>query len=759
MSYDASFAVGPGGDPPPEISVLSANKNHGRYIEENILSVLAQRGVTYEHIVVEGGSTDESLAVLQRYPHLVCKVAPELNVDEAFAEAARMARGKYIMVTTSTDGYLGTHWFRKAVDVLEADPDLSLVWANTQHMSEDGLLLHVAWPDYFKTPPPQKFEMFFKFIQSSELTYLPELNYCVRRDVFMECFFSNDADDEFEEMKELHYFLRFLFKFQQRGYLAHYVNVVANFGRTHKGQYTEVVTADGRMGRFDALYAQAVERYRKLLWSGRAHEFRNGKGEVIGRFNWPTLVFDVGANVGDKAARFLEHHARVVCFEPIPDCVNQLQTRFAGNTNVTIAPIALGAAPATLPLSICSQAPTISTFSDEWKHGRFKDYTWDRTIEVPVRTLDSAIAQFGLPDYCKIDVEGFESQVIEGLSQPIPVVSFEFAKEAMGNAVQCVRRLAGLGYRRFNLIYGAEAVFRHREWIDGEALLAELQGHPEPLMWGDVYAASVPSISPRVETLLPAQPGSEEEPRPGAGTLEVLKWRGLAYDGVPVRLHLGCGEQRLPGYVNIDYPAEQHNVMAVRPDLTADITALTFPPGSVDEIRLHHVFEHFNRVVALGLLVRWHEWLRPGGRLTIETPDFESEARAFLTPGRSFGERMSAIRSLEGDQTAAWAYHVGHWWGERFEITLAQLGFAPVTVSRSVSGHQPPLHNVTVDATRGADRSLGQQLAAADALLWNSTVADAERPTWTEWTHQLRAFLGAGNAPGGPVAHAALRIG
>ena len=756
MVYDTRFAIGPGSDVVPEISVLSANKNHGRFIEENIVSVLAQRGVTYEHIIIEGGSADESLEVIGRYPHLVCKVAPELNVDEAFAEAARMARGKYIMVTTSTDGYLGTNWFRKAVDVMEGDPEVSLVWANTQHMSEDGLLLHVAWPEYFTTPPPQKVDLFFKFIKSDTLTYLPELNYCVRRDVFLECFFSNEADGDIEEMKELHYFLRFLFKFHQRGYLAQYVNVVANFGRTHKGQYTDVVTADGRMQRFDALYAKAVERYRNLLWSGRGHRFRNGRGEVIGYFNWPTLVFDVGANLGEKAAGFLDHGARVVCFEPIPDCVSHLQGRFNGNASVTIAPVALGAAPGTLPLSVCTQAPTISTFSDEWKHGRFKDYTWDQTIEVPVRTLDSAIAQFGVPDYCKIDVEGFESQVVAGLSQPIPVVSFEFAKEAMPNAVACVRRLVALGLHHFNLIYGASSVFRHREWIDADALLAELERHPDPLMWGDVFAASSRALSPRVEALLPSLPMEEEAPRAGATTLDVLKWRGLAYEGVPVRLHLGCGEQRFEGYVNIDYPSENHNVMAVQPDLATDIIALTFPPGSVDEIRLHHVFEHFNRVVALGLLVRWQAWLRPGGQLTIETPDFEGEARAFLTAGGTFAERMSAIRSLEGDQTAAWAYHVGQWWGERLEYTLGQLGFSQVSIARSLSGHQPPLHNVTATAIRGADRTLAEQLSAADGLLWNSTVADAERPTWTQWTQQLRTFLGTGLAPDRSVAHVRL---
>ena len=463
---------------------------------------------------------------------------------------------------------------------------------------------------------------------------------------------------------------------------------------------------------------------------------------------WPVLVFDVGANIGAKAALFAAHGARVVCFEPIPECLDHLHTRFASNAQVIIVPVALGAEQGTLPIMVCSAATTISTFSPAWQQGRFNDHTWDRKLDVPVRTLDSEIEKYGLPDYCKIDVEGFESSVLQGLSRQIPVISFEFCKEFVDDAALCVQRLINLGYKRFNLVYGESATLRHSAWIDASQLLAELVSHPHPLVWGDVFAASVDVISPVVLSLLPAAPSSDHSPWPDANALEVLRWQGLSFPGVPLRLHLGCGEQRFEGYINIDYPSEQHNVMLVRPDMVADIMALSFPAESVDEIRLHHVFEHFNRVIALSLLIRWHSWLKPEGRLVIETPDFEEEARAFLASERPFADRMSNIRSLEGDQTAPWGYHVGHWFGERFEHTLSKLGFTDIRLQRSVSGHQPPLHNLTATATRGPERGLEEQLAAADALLSNSTVDEAEQPTLTVWRQQLRQLfvrdLGAG---------------
>jgi predicted SAM-dependent methyltransferase len=89
------------------------------------------------------------------------------------------------------------------------------------------------------------------------------------------------------------------------------------------------------------------------------------------------------------------------------------------------------------------------------------------------------------------------------------------------------------------------------------------------------------------------------------------------------RIHLGCGDIYLSEYLNVDYPPELGVASGTsRPDVEADIVSLDCPPDAVAEIRLHHVFEHFERAVALALLVRWYEWLSPGGVLTIETPDF-----------------------------------------------------------------------------------------------------------------------------------------
>lgn len=463
------------------------------------------------------------------------------------------------------------------------------------------------------------------------------------------------------------------------------------------------------------------------------------------------LVFDVGANVGDKAAAFAAGGARVICFEPLPDCADALRHRFADTPAVRVVQMAMGPEAGRQTLSICSDATTISTFSEAWKQGRFKDYRWDRTVEVEVGTLDAAIAAHGRPDYCKIDVEGFERSVLAGLTQPVPVVSFEFCREGLDETRACVEHLTGLGYRYFNVGFGECPTFRHGAWIGADALLAELAAHPHDLVWGDVYA-SWSEVPPAIlAPFLPASP-----PARWRDGLEALTAYGLTYPGVPLRLHLGCGETRLPGYVNIDYPSDAHNVMAVRPDFEADILGLRFPDGTVDEVRLHHVFEHFNRVAAYGLLVRWHRWLKPGGVLHLETPDTVGCAREVADASLPYALRLRSLRHMEGDQTASWGYHVGHWFGERFRHTLERLGFSGVTIENHSSGHEPPLHNVTARAVKDADRPLDEQIAAVEELLWDSTVDRTERPTWERWREQLRIFLADGEAPPAPNAHPAL---
>jgi len=226
----------------------------------------------------------------------------------------------------------------------------------------------------------------------------------------------------------------------------------------------------------------------------------------------------------------------------------------------------------------------------------------------------------------------------------------------------------------------------------------------------------------------------------GEDALWTLRQAGLYSPGQPLRLHLGCGENHFPGYVNIDHPPDRHSVMSPKADLFADIKELRFPDNSLDEIRLHHVFEHFNRVEALGMLIRWHRWLRVGGRLHIETPDLAGSARTILS-NTAIKEKTAAVRHLAGDQTETWAYHVDHWFPERYQMTFSHMGFGEPMLRAETWQRPPHLANITAIGTKTADLPTEDLLRAADELLFFSTVAPSEVSTYEIWKRQLRGFL------------------
>lgn len=213
---------------------------------------------------------------------------------------------------------------------------------------------------------------------------------------------------------------------------------------------------------------------------------------------------------------------------------------------------------------------------------------------------------------------------------------------------------------------------------------------------------------------------------------------GRRRDGNLLKLHLGCGEVYLPGYVNIDFAAEYQTIQrGFRADVYADITSLDYPSGSVDEIRLHHVFEHFDRYTALRLLIDWYTWLNEGGRLVIETPDFEKSVRALMDHSR-VRDQLKVLRHIFGSHEAAWAVHKDGWYQAKFELYLGALGYGDISCSRS---EWQGTYNITVTAAKVRPTKTREQLlqAAADILRLNLIDdSESEQRMLRVWLDRLR---------------------
>lgn len=182
-------------------------------------------------------------------------------------------------------------------------------------------------------------------------------------------------------------------------------------------------------------------------------------------------------------------------------------------------------------------------------------------------------------------------------------------------------------------------------------------------------------------------------------------------------LHLGCGDVYMHGYLNVDYPPASGVASgSSRPDLEADILELDCPPNTLREIRLHHVFEHFDRAIALAQLVRWFEWLEPGGALVIETPDFERCVERF--GDRSFADQAVILRHVFGSQEASWAVHRHGWSAKIFMNVLPAMGFERVRTETTVSDERGLLVNVVARAIKTeALLSREERMQAATTML------------------------------------------
>jgi FkbM family methyltransferase len=209
------------------------------------------------------------------------------------------------------------------------------------------------------------------------------------------------------------------------------------------------------------------------------------------------LVFDIGAHVGNRARALAALGCRVIALEPQPDFARVLRLLFGGNSRVEVVEAAVTGAGGEVWLSVSERTPTVSTTASAWRDARarepgFGGVEWNRRIRVRTVTADALIAQYGVPAFVKIDVEGGEPAVLDGLTSPVSALSFEYLPGAIDEVRACVDRLAALaepeaGYE-FNWSVGESYRLASPEWLDANGIVAALTALGTGARSGDVYA-------------------------------------------------------------------------------------------------------------------------------------------------------------------------------------------------------------------------------------------------------------------------------
>ncbi len=259
----------------PKVSIITVSYNLEKFVEETIRSVANQNFEEFEHIAIEGGSTDGSIELIKKHPDIILVSEKDTGYPDAFWKGLRVARGEYIMQCAISDGYAATEWIKKCVETLDKNKDISLVWGFPQDLTEDSKIGSISYPQFHYNEAPQKEQMFSYWLKTAFI--YPEGNFCVRKSVMLKCYPTVK-----ECKKGILDWLEFNYRFNSSGYISMHLPTLANFGRIHGNQLGEQLKKEGEMKIRANNYLKKITSYKiKLLTGLVRHHFIDSEGNKV----------------------------------------------------------------------------------------------------------------------------------------------------------------------------------------------------------------------------------------------------------------------------------------------------------------------------------------------------------------------------------------------------------------------------------------------------------------------------------------------
>ena len=206
------------------------------------------------------------------------------------------------------------------------------------------------------------------------------------------------------------------------------------------------------------------------------------------------LLFDIGANRGLYADANIAEYDDCVLVEANPELCSFLQEKYRMNPKMQIENCIVSNKPS--ETFYISNADTISTVDKEWiENSRFsKNYQWHPIQGLPTRSIDALVEQYGTPSFMKIDVEGYEYNVICSMTKKYCPLSFEWAEEKKGEILLTLEYLQKLGYSRFSVQMEDSYTYKvsQENWTDYTSIYQMFQQACDPgrkSSWGMLWAS------------------------------------------------------------------------------------------------------------------------------------------------------------------------------------------------------------------------------------------------------------------------------
>ncbi|MBU0894643.1 MAG: FkbM family methyltransferase [Nanoarchaeota archaeon] len=214
----------------------------------------------------------------------------------------------------------------------------------------------------------------------------------------------------------------------------------------------------------------------KIAWSIKRKNIKKFYAHFI---NKNDLVFDIGANKGQFTEIFAELAKKVIVLEPNKDLVKVLLNKFKKNDKIIVVPKGVSDKGEIKDFYVNLDQDCCSTFSKEFKESRISKHTpnWEKRDKIEMTTLDKLIEKYGKPKFIKIDVEGYEKEVLGGLNIPVKFLSFEFSRlfKELKDTEDCIKKIKKLSKNsKFNFSFSHDYEFVS-EWGNPEKIIKQIK--------------------------------------------------------------------------------------------------------------------------------------------------------------------------------------------------------------------------------------------------------------------------------------------